>query len=105
MYLGGVVEEGPTAEVFAHPRHPYTRALLSSAPVVEYGRVKDRLLLQGEIPSAIDLPTGCRLASRCPLVQESCRASLPPLSAITPTHLVACPVVSAVERTVEAVGT
>jgi peptide/nickel transport system ATP-binding protein/oligopeptide transport system ATP-binding protein len=95
MYLGGVVEEGKTTEVFARPTHPYTRALLSSAPLVEYGRVKNRLQLVGEIPSAIDLPSGCRLASRCPLVQESCRSAAPELEALTPTHLVACPVVLA----------
>ena len=104
MYLGGVVEEGPTAEVFAQPTHPYTRALLSSAPVVEYGRVKNRLLLKGEIPSPIDLPTGCRLASRCPLVQESCRTSIPPLLELTPTHLVACPVVLAADRAIDMVN-
>ena len=101
MYLGGVVEQGTTAEVFEQPTHPYTRALLSSTPVVEYGRVKERLRLSGEIPSAIDLPTGCRLASRCPLVQASCFASVPPLSAMTPTHLVACPVVLAADRSVD----
>jgi oligopeptide/dipeptide ABC transporter ATP-binding protein len=95
MYLGGVVEEGETVEVFAQPTHPYTRALLSSAPVVEHGRVKNRLLLTGEIPSAIDLPQGCCLASRCPLVQEQCRVSAPALAALSETHRVACPVVLA----------
>lgn len=93
MYLGGIVEQGPTQEVFGHPTHPYTCALLSSAPVVEYGHVKDRFVLTGEIPSPIDLPTGCRLSSRCPLARPSCSASVPPLVAITPRHSVACPVV------------
>jgi oligopeptide/dipeptide ABC transporter ATP-binding protein len=94
MYLGTVVEQGPTAEIFAHPAHPYTRALLSAAPVAEHGRVKKRLLLSGEIPSPINLPTGCRLASRCPLVQPSCTASVPPLAPVAPGHLSACPVTS-----------
>jgi oligopeptide/dipeptide ABC transporter ATP-binding protein len=101
MYLGGIVEQGPTAEVFDHPAHPYTQALLSSAPVVEYRRgpehkrSKKRLLLSGEIPSPIDLPTGCRLVSRCPLVQPSCSSAVPPLRAIRPGHLSACPVLLA----------
>jgi oligopeptide/dipeptide ABC transporter ATP-binding protein len=93
LYLGGVVEEGLTAEIFADPMHPYTRALLSAATVPEYGRVKERLRLSGEIPSPIDLPSGCRLASRCPLVEGPCSTSVPPLLATSGTHLVACPVV------------
>jgi peptide/nickel transport system ATP-binding protein/oligopeptide transport system ATP-binding protein len=98
MYLGGIVEQGTTAEVFEQATHPYTQALLSAAPAVEVGRVKDRVPLHGEIPSPIDLPTGCRLASRCPLVEASCLASQPPLARLTPTHLVACPVVLAGDR-------
>ncbi|MEA2503183.1 MAG: peptide/nickel transport system ATP-binding protein, partial [Actinomycetota bacterium] len=93
MYLGSILEEGPTHEVFNHPTHPYTRALLSSAPVPEYGRHKERFVLSGEIPSPIDLPTGCRLATRCPLARPRCSASIPPLIAVSPGHAVACPVV------------
>ena len=101
MYLGGIVEEGPTAEVFEHPAHPYTQALLSSSPVAEYTRGNEHkrskrlLLLTGEIPSPIDLPTGCRLVSRCPFVQPSCSSVVPPLRAIRPGHLSACPVLLA----------
>jgi peptide/nickel transport system ATP-binding protein/oligopeptide transport system ATP-binding protein len=93
MYLGSILEQGPTEMVFDHPTHPYTRALLSSAPVPEYGRQKERFVLKGEIPSPIDLPTGCRLATRCPLAQARCSASIPPLVPVAPGHAVACPVV------------
>jgi peptide/nickel transport system ATP-binding protein/oligopeptide transport system ATP-binding protein len=93
LYLGGVVEEGPTAEIFARPLHPYTRALLSAATVAEFGRLKQRVRLTGEIPSPIDLPSGCRLSSRCPLVQSACSTAVPPLVAASDSHLVACPVV------------
>ena len=63
--------------------HPYTRALLSAAPVAEHGRVKERLVLHGEIPSPIDLPTGCRLAGRCPFALASCQDSVPELIPVT----------------------
>jgi len=98
MYLGSIVEEGPTASVFEHPSHPYTQALISSAPVAEYGRRKTRLLLSGEIPSPIDLPTGCRLASRCPFVQPSCLLEVPPLLPSGAVHRAACPVLSVIEN-------
>jgi oligopeptide/dipeptide ABC transporter ATP-binding protein len=93
MYLGAVVEQGPTAEVLERPTHPYTRALLSSAAIAEYGRSKTRFRLNGEITSPVDLPAGCRLSPRCPLAEPSCLVSPPATIAITPRHLVACPVV------------
>lgn len=92
MYLGRIVEEGATAEVFDSPIHPYTRALLSAAPRVEYGRAKSRFRLRGEIPSPMDLPLGCRLVSRCPDAVDACRGSDPGLVGVTPTHSSACPV-------------
>lgn len=91
MYLGAVVEEGPTEAVFAHPTHPYTKALLSAAPVAEYGVKRERFRLAGEIPSPINLPAGCRLAGRCPIAQERCRHDPPPLIAMERQHYVACP--------------
>jgi peptide/nickel transport system ATP-binding protein/oligopeptide transport system ATP-binding protein len=65
--------------------------LLSAAPIVEYGRQQQRFRLSGEIPSPIDLPVGCRLATRCSLAEDECRREDPPLLSIERHHLVACP--------------
>jgi peptide/nickel transport system ATP-binding protein len=94
MYLGAIVESGSVQEVFDHPAHPYTRALLSAVAVIDPGHEKERIRLSGEIPSAIRLPRGCRLASRCPYVVGACRTTPPPLVAISPTHSAACPVLN-----------
>src|SRR6185369_8645366 len=72
MYLGVLVEEAPAAELFDHPAHPYTRALLSCIPVPDPDVAPVRLTLSGEVPSPIDIPTGCRLRGRCPLAQPVC---------------------------------
>jgi oligopeptide/dipeptide ABC transporter ATP-binding protein len=93
MYLGGIVEIGSTEEIFDNPVHPYTKALLSAAPQIDVADRRERLRLVGEIPSPFDVGSGCRLAGRCPLAQPSCRAERPPLTPMTPTHSVACPVV------------
>jgi oligopeptide/dipeptide ABC transporter ATP-binding protein len=89
MYLGRIVETGPTAEVFAHPRHPYTAALLSAHPTLERGG-RDTPALRGELPSAYQMPTGCRFNTRCPFAQERCFAEEPPLVDVAPGHRVAC---------------
>jgi peptide/nickel transport system ATP-binding protein len=89
MYLGTIVEQAPTAELFGHPLHPYTRALLSAVPVPDPDARRERLRLVGEIPSATDIPAGCRLRGRCPLAEPVC-ADPVTLREVAPGHLVAC---------------
>ncbi|MDO9710403.1 oligopeptide/dipeptide ABC transporter ATP-binding protein [Paracraurococcus lichenis] len=91
MYLGMIVEQGDAATVFAEPRHPYSAGLLSSVLLPNpHLRRATRISLAGEIPSPIDLPPGCFLASRCPFVVEACRAAMPPAEALGGGHLVHC---------------
>lgn len=92
MYLGAVLEEGTTDEVFSAPRHPYTKALLSASPSLEVGAPPRRLRLIGETSRAA-MHAGCRLSPRCPLAEEQCRRVEPTLTPVSPTHHVACPVV------------
>ena len=70
--------------------HPYTKALLSAIPVPNPKRKKERIKLRGEIPSAIDVPPGCRFHTRCPFAFEKCEVEEPPLVEVSPGHLVAC---------------
>jgi oligopeptide/dipeptide ABC transporter ATP-binding protein len=88
MYLGRIVELAPADELFANPRHPYTRALLSAIPVTSPQAKRRRQFLEGDVPSPINPPKGCHLHTRCPYVQERCRISRPMLSG--ETHFVAC---------------
>ena len=89
MYLGTIVEEAPTAELFRQPRHPYTRALLSAVPVPDPTIRRERLVLKGEVPSPIDIPRGCRLRGRCPFAQAVCAEPVA-LREVAPGHHVAC---------------
>jgi oligopeptide/dipeptide ABC transporter ATP-binding protein len=89
MYLGVIVEEAPTAELFAHPAHPYTRALLAAVPVPDPDARRDSFVLSGEIPSPIDIPTGCRLRARCPLARPTCAEPVP-VRQVSRGHFVAC---------------
>jgi peptide/nickel transport system ATP-binding protein/oligopeptide transport system ATP-binding protein len=95
MYLGAIVEQGTAGEIFSRPTHPYTRALLSAATVAEYGRQKVRFRLSGEIPSPLQRSPGCPLSGRCPLAIASCFTTVPERVAVSPTHLVSCPVSTA----------
>jgi oligopeptide/dipeptide ABC transporter ATP-binding protein len=89
MYLGRIVEYGPKEHIFNEPRHPYTRALLSAVPVPVPGLRRQRIILQGDVPSPIAPPSGCHFRTRCPHAQPVCAASQPGLEAAD-RHLVAC---------------
>lgn len=90
MYLGKVVEHAPSEQLFAHPTHPYTKALLSAIPVPHLGAKKDRILLKGEITSPIDPKPGCRFAPRCEYAKECCFTESPELKETEPGHFVSC---------------
>ena len=90
MYLGQVVEQCESRELFKNPLHPYSQALLSAIPVPRVDDRPERILLQGEIVSPIDPPAQCRFAPRCPYATEECRASVPELKDMGNGHLVAC---------------
>jgi peptide/nickel transport system ATP-binding protein len=90
MYLGRVMERGPSREVYAAPRHPYTRALLATAPVPDPKRKRTHVPLQGDIPSPIDPPSGCVFRTRCPLAIEACAQVVPPVEHLGNDHHVAC---------------
>ncbi|MGI5157478.1 ABC transporter ATP-binding protein [Microbispora sp. CA-102843] len=92
MYLGRVVEEGAVSELIGSPRHPYTQALLSAVPEPDpmTQRRRTRIVLTGDSPSPIDLPSGCRFRTRCPIATEECAVLDPPLIAVGKDHRVAC---------------
>jgi oligopeptide/dipeptide ABC transporter ATP-binding protein len=90
MYLGKIVETGEAEQVFARPLHPYSRALLSSVLYPDPTQMLPRFMLEGEIPSPIDLPPGCHLSQRCPWAEEACNDAYPPVEEFTPGRMVAC---------------
>ena len=92
MYLGRIVELGPTEEIFAAPRHPYTRALLDSAPrLAADGTAQQEIRpIRGELPSPIHPPSGCAFHQRCPFAQERCRQELPSLRPMGDNRYAAC---------------
>lgn len=90
MYLGEVVEIGRTEEIFKNPKHPYTKALLSSVPELNPQDEKERIHLQGELPSPENLPTGCKFHTRCTYVMEICKTSTPQVKEFSDTHNCKC---------------
>jgi oligopeptide/dipeptide ABC transporter ATP-binding protein len=90
MYLGRLVEQGPTAAVFARPAHPYTLALLATTPRPDPALRRAEVELKGEIPSLANRPPACEFHTRCPFVQTRCRAEAPTLREVAPGHFAAC---------------
>ncbi len=90
MYLGQIVEYADRKELFANPLHPYTKALLSSIPIPDVDRKRNRIILTGDIPSPSHPPKGCRFHTRCPYATESCTECVPKLTDIGGGHKVAC---------------
>ena len=90
MYLGQFVEQGTSEDIFRHPRHPYTKALLSANPNPDPDAQSDRLDLAGEVPSLLKVPGGCEFHTRCPFVQIDCRESIPVSREAAPEHIFQC---------------
>ena len=89
MYLGEIVETGTSAALYARPRHPYTQALLSSVPSMDPKTKRKRIVLEGDVPSPINPPSGCRFHPRCPLAMEVCR-NISPQPLDLGGHIVRC---------------
>jgi peptide/nickel transport system ATP-binding protein len=90
MYLGRVVEEAPAAELYRAPAHPYTRALLSAVPIPDPEARRERVVLEGDVPSPLSPPPGCPFHPRCPEATEQCRVEVPQTREVAEAHRVAC---------------
>ncbi len=90
MYLGKIVELAPKASFFSAPRHPYSEALLSAVPASHPQKRRKRILLEGDPPSPISIPPGCRFHTRCPIAQDICKREEPALAQVADNHLAAC---------------
>jgi oligopeptide/dipeptide ABC transporter ATP-binding protein len=90
MYLGKLVEIGEAREITERPRHPYTKALISAVPVPDPTRERGRIILQGDVPSPANPPTGCRFNPRCPIARPNCAVDEPQLRLVADNHWVAC---------------
>ena len=90
MYLGNMVELAPTQSIFGHPRHPYTEALMSAIPTTDMDSDKELRILEGDIPSPVNPPKGCKFHTRCSRCTEICKHAVPEWVEIGPDHFVAC---------------
>ena len=92
LYLGRVMEAAPKKSVYAEPKHPYTQALMSAVPIPDPDkeRAKSRIILQGDLPSPLDPPSGCVFRTRCPKATDICAQKVPQMELAGPEHIVAC---------------
>lgn len=92
MYLGHIVEMGPANEIYNHPTHPYSVSLLSAVPIPDpdYAKNHKRIVLEGDVPSPLNMPSGCPFRTRCPRATAQCAKEAPELKEVGPEHLVAC---------------
>ncbi len=90
MYLGSLVELGDKEEIFNNPQHPYTRALMAAIPIADPDKRSEMKLIEGEIPSNVNLPAGCKFNPRCPFATDKCRSEVPPVVETKPRHFVQC---------------
>ena len=93
MYLGKVVEEADSGQVYSGAKHPYTKALLSSVPRIDPAKRAERVVLAGDVPSPMAPPPGCTFHPRCPIVEDGCRTKIPALDSKAEAHRVACDLV------------
>ena len=90
MYLGRIVELAPKSRIFAQPQHPYTEALMAAAPIADPKARRERLVIEGDVPSPMNPPSGCHFHTRCPYAEARCRVEAPVLRELAPGHTVAC---------------
>ena len=90
MYLGRIVELAPKERIFSRPLHPYTEALMAAAPIADPRARRERLVIEGDVPSPMNPPAGCHFHTRCPYAIAKCKTDDPPLLSVAPGHVVAC---------------
>ena len=90
MYLGNIVELAKKKELYKNPLHPYTQALLSAVPIADPRARKDRVILKGSIPSALNPPSGCKFHTRCKYVMDRCKVEVPKKTTVNNDHYVYC---------------
>ena len=90
MYLGRIVETAEKSQLFAKPGHPYTQSLLDAVPVADPSKRRKRNILEGDVPSPINRPSGCHFHLRCPKASQECRETVPKLEEKSDGHLIAC---------------